>query len=247
MFKEALKHAVQWGQLTRNPADAVTPPRIERREVTAWNTTTFHEFMDAAAQSRFRDAYNLIILTGLRRSELCGLQWDDVDLAAGELAVNRKLLRVTGVGLVEGKPKTQRGRRKIALGNEATAVLRRIRTQQTEWRLRAGSAWQGRGHVFTDKLGRPIDPERITRSFARIVREHGLPHLTPHGLRHTWVSLLSAAGVPVDVISKQAGHSSVAFTLDIYGHMIDSAERKAADAVDEAMHRVAQPRGASGA
>mgnify|MGYP000678101968 FL=1 len=131
----------------------------------------------------------------------------------------------------------QRGRRKIALGDEATAVLRRVRGQQAERRLQAGSSWQGLGHVFTDEIGNPIDPERITRSFGRIVKEHDLPHLTPHGLRHTWVSILSAAGVPIDAIAKQAGHASVAFTLDIYSHMIDSVERKAADAVDEAMRR----------
>ena len=132
----------------------------------------------------------------------------------------------------------QRGRRKIALCDEGTAVLRRVRGQQADRRLQTGSAWQGLGHVFTDEIGTPIDPERITRSFERIVKEHDLPHLIPpHGLRHTWVSILSAAGVPIDVISKQAGHASVAFTLDIYSHMIDSVERKAADAVDEAMRR----------
>jgi len=237
MFREALKHAVEWGELMNNPAVAAKPPPLERREVKAWDTATFNTFLIAADQSPFRDAYHLIILTGLRRSELCGLMWNEVDLDAGELAVRRKLLRVTGRGLVEGKPKTQRGRRKIALGDEATTVLRRVRGQQAERRLQTGSAWQGRGHVFTDEMGNPIDPERITRSFRRLVQEHDLPHLTPHGLRHTWVSILSAAGVPIDVISKQAGHASVAFTLDIYSHMIDSVERKAADAVDEAMRR----------
>ena len=237
MFKEALKHAVEWGELVLNPAIVAQPPRLERREVKAWDTSTFYRFLEVADESPFRDAYHLIILTGLRRSELCGLMWDEVDLDNGELVVRRKLVRVTGLGLVEGKPKTQRGRRKIALGNEAGTVLRRVRAQQAEWRLQAGSAWQGRGHVFTNNIGSPTDPERITRSFRRLVQEHDLPHLTPHGLRHTWVSILSAAGVPIDVISKQAGHASVAFTLDIYSHMIDSVERKAADAVDEAMRR----------
>ena len=139
--------------------------------------------------------YHVAVLTGLRRSELCGLRWTEVNLDKGELRALRTLQRITGKGLVEGEPKSERSRRTFALSQLAVDVLRQVRVKQMEHRLMFGGAWQGDGRVFADANGRRIDGDRLSRDFGRIVRESGLQKLKLHGLRHTFVSLPIAGGV----------------------------------------------------
>jgi integrase len=127
VFSEALKHAVKWGLLTRNPADAITPPRAEQKELEMWDVETTQQFLEAVTGHRFRDFYHLALLTGMRRSELCGLKWEDVDLISGRLSVVRTLQRIAGTGLMEGQPKTARSRRSIALSPQAVKLLHAIR------------------------------------------------------------------------------------------------------------------------
>lgn len=126
VLRQALGHAVKWGQIPRNPADAATPPRPQSSELASWDAETFHKFLKAAGKTPFKDFYHLAVLTGMRRSELCGLTWADIDMDVAELRVVRTLQRIDGRGLVEGQPKNKRSRRTIALSDSALEVLRRI-------------------------------------------------------------------------------------------------------------------------
>ena len=237
VLKEALSHGVIWGDLARNPADTVTPPKVEKTTISPWEIETFYKFFDCAKDTQFRDVYHVAVLTGLRRSELCGLRWTEVDLDNGELRALRTLQRITGMGLVEGEPKSDRSRRTFALSQLAVEVLRQVRVKQMEQQLKAGEAWQGDGHVFTSANGRPIDGDRLSREFGRIVRESGLKKLTLHGLRHTFVSLLIAGGVHPRTIADMVGHASSSFTLDVYGHLMRGVQEEAASAIDRQMAR----------
>ena len=237
VLREALGHAVKWGSLARNPADASTPPRPQRRELRMWDIETIHDFIDAAQDSPNCDFYHLALLTGMRRGELCGLKWEDVDLTSGKLMVVRTLQRIYGKGLQEGQPKTGKSRRSIALGQEAVKLLHEIRCRQIEHRLKAGPLWQNAGYVFAQADGRPVDPDALTHHFEAIVRKAGLPHLTLHGLRHAHATLLLTAGVHPKVVSERLGHSNIAITMDTYSHVLPGLQEAAAQALDERLVR----------
>ena len=238
VLRGALGHAVKWGELIRNPTDAVTPPKVEKPELQTWDPDIFHSFMEHAKDSPFRDLYYFAVLTGLRRSELCGLKWKDVDLGTSTMRVARTLQRIKGRGLVEGQPKTQRSRRTIELSQGATELLSRVRIAQLERKLACGDAWRGHGHVFNGVDGAPISGERPSRDFAAIVRSASLPHLTLHGLRHTAAALLIAGGVHARAIADIMGHSSIATTMDTYGHLMRGVQGEAVSIIDESLAAV---------
>ena len=233
VLSEALGHAVKWELLSRSPCDATTPPRPQRKELQMWDVDTIHRFMGAASDSRFRDFYHLAILSGMRRSELAGLRWQNADLAVGRLSVVNTLQRILGKGLLDGQPKTARSRRSIALCPTAVDLLHSIRGRQIEQRLTAVDAWQNTGYVFTQVHGTPVDPDEITRDFGYIIRKAGLPHLTLHGLRHAHATLLLTAGEHPKVVSERLGHSSIAVTMDTYSHVLPGLQEAAARGLDQ--------------
>jgi integrase len=233
ILREALSHAVKWGILTRNVADATSPPKVQRKQMDMWDVETIRRFMDGVRESRFGDLYPLATLTGLRRSELCGLKWDHVDLIRGSLSVVSTLQRITGYGLVEGQPKTQKSRRSIALSPQAVDVLHSIRGRQIEQQLEAGPLWQNLGYVFTRADGSPVAPDMISKDFCALVRKAGLPRLTFHGLRHAFASLLLSSGVNLKVTSEMLGHSNIAITADTYSHVLPGLQEQAVLALDQ--------------
>lgn len=237
IIRQALSHAVKWGVLGRNVADATTPPRIQRKELDMWDTETIWRFLDATRGSKFGEFYQMALLTGMRRSELCGLQWDSVDLSNGRLSVVRTLQRLTGEGLVEGQPKTQRSRRMIALSPDAVEVLHGIRGKQMESQLKYGEVWENTGYVFTQADGSPVDPDMISKDFPKIIRSAGLPKMTLHGLRHAHASILLKEGINPKVVSERLGHSTIATTMDVYSHIMPGLQEAAALALDAGLAR----------
>ena len=235
VLKEALAHAVKWGLLNRNVADAATPPRPLHKEIEMWDAATINNFLETARGSKFHAFFHLAILTGMRRSELAGLHWNNVDLVSGHLSVVSTLQRVIGKGLIEGQPKTARSRRSIALSPTAVNLLHVIRGRQIEQQLSAGDLWRNLGYVFTQADGTPIDPDEVTKEFAKIVRGAGLPHLSFHGLRHAHATLLLTAGVHPKVVSERLGHSNIAVTMDTYSHVLPGLQEAAALAIDESL------------
>ena len=229
----ALKHAVRWGVLARNPADAVTPPRPQSKSVEVWNGETVANFMSACRDSQYGPLFHIAVLTGLRRSELAGLRWEDVDFDRRRLRVVRTLQRLPGYGMVTGVPKTHRSRRSLSLSPDTIAVLRGARRVQLEARLQAGAGWQESGCVFTRADGRPVHPDQVSHAFTKLARASGLPRLTLHGLRHVHATLLLTAGVHPKVVSERLGHSTVGITLDTYSHVLPSLEESAAASIDE--------------
>lgn len=237
IVREDLSHAVKWGILTRNPADATAPPKVQHKEIEMWDVDTIQRFMEGGKESRFGDLYPLAILTGLRRSELCGLKWEHVDLMRGRLSVVRTLQRITGYGLVEGQPKTQKSRRSIALSPEAIDILHAIRNQQMAQQLEAGPVWQSTGYVFTQIDGSPLAPDMISKDFCAFVRKAGLPHLTFHGLRHAHATLLLTDGVHLKIVSERLGHSNIAITADTYSHVLPGLQEQAVLGLDQRLFK----------
>ena len=169
----------------------------------------------------------------MRRSELAGLKWPDIDTKSGWLRVVRVRQRIYGHGIVEGQPKTHRSRRTVALSRSAVSVLESIKTNQIEMRLKAGPLWQHTDYIFTMENGAPIDPDNLSREFRRIVREAGLPHGTLHGLRHAYATALLSVNVHPAVVQSALGHSSIMLTIDTYSHVMPGLEEAADRSIDD--------------
>jgi len=227
ILKEALSHAVKWGLLIRNVAEAATPPRRQRKPMKMWDDDTIDRFLELVGNSRFGELHRFAIHTGMRRSEITGLKWENVDLERGKLSVVETLQRITGYGLVQGEPKTPRSRRSIALSPEAVELLHSVRGRQIEQSLAVGGGWQNTGYVFTREDGKPLAPDMVSKDFCRLVRKSGLPSLTFHGLRHASATLLLSDNVNPKIVSELLGHSNIATTMDIYSHVLPGRQEAA--------------------
>jgi len=229
----ALRDAVNWGYLLRNPAAVAMKPKQRSAgslEMRTWTAAELRAFLEYLREDRLYAAWRLAATTGMRRGEVLGLRWCDVDLAAGRVAV-RQTVTEAGTTLVFGEPKTGRGKRNIALDTETVAALRAWRKLQAEERLAWGAAWQDTGMVFTREDGSMIRPNTWSFWFKRHLRMSDLPQIRFHDLRHTHASLALLAGVPAKVVSERLGHATVAFTLDVYSHTIPAMHEEAAELV----------------
>lgn len=226
-FHRALRDAVRWQLIVRNPAGAADPPRARRPEMKVWTPAQLHVFLSEAAGDRHYILWLFYILTGVRRGEALALRWSDVDLAAGTAAIRRSLVPVDH-GLVFGEPKTERGRRLIGLDPELVRALGHHRRRQTEERLRVGANYEDQDLVFAHRDGAPLHPERVSRWFSKLVGTTGAPHIRLHDLRHLHATLALAAGVAPRVLADRMGHSTTAVTTDTDQHVLPDFDHDAA-------------------
>ena len=228
VLHKALETGVQWGILKRNVVSSTTPPKIQRKEMKMWDLKSRTRFFASIKEHKYCDFLTLGILTGARRGEIAGLTWKNVDLNDNRISVVRNLGRITGKGLVSRNPKTNRSRRSLALSPATVNLLHEVRGKQIGQQSILEDAWNPTGYVFTQPDGRPIDPDLVTKAFNKMVKEAGVPHLTPHGLRHAYATAALEAGVDPKVVSQHLGHASVSTTYDIYAHVMPDLEQEAA-------------------
>lgn len=229
----ALGDAVRLKLLRHNPATDARLPRRERREMLAWTEAEAQAFLRAVADHRLHPMWRLVLATGLRRGELCGLRWRDVDLDAGTLEVVET--RTVAAEVVVGAPKTKAGSRVIALDAGTVAVMHTWRRVQATERLAAGSAWTDHGLVFVDELGCPPHPETVTRWWNEALEATGSRRIRLHDARHTAATMALRAGVPLKVVTQRLGHADVAVTMRVYQHVTAQDDRVAADALGRAL------------
>jgi len=198
--------------------------------VTVWTAEQLRTFLEVVDDHHHGALFRVAAMTGLRRAELCGLRWVDVELDQAELVVRQSITTVNHVPTVS-TPKTSRSRRKVNLDPGTVARLRRHRTEQLEQRMLMGGGWTDGGLVFAMPDGSPWNPDVITRRFTLLIEKAGLPRIRLHDLRHTHASHLLAAGTNIKVVSERLGHSSVSFTLDVYAHVMPGQQADAAAAV----------------
>jgi integrase len=230
-----LYRAVKWGYIENNPCSrADLPPADGRRApfLDEPDARRLLEFLrDEPIKWRVPVAFDL--LSGLRRGELCGLRWQDINFADQTIQVVQTENYMPGRGRYTDTPKTPSSHRPVRLSRSAFALLRDYADWQNEQRERMGDAWaDADGRVFTREDGAPLPPNGLSVWFQKFVKRTGLPHVTVHSLRHTYASLMIADGVPVVVVSHQLGHAHTSTTEDIYAHVIKSAEAKAAQTFD---------------
>jgi Phage integrase family len=186
-----------------------------------WTEGQAAAFLEAVADDRLSAAWQLS-LYGLRRGEVLGLCWSDVDLQAKTLIIRRARVEVTGSGGVEVGPKTERGKRTLPLDDALASALRSLKARQARERLEAGEAYApSRGecseaHIVVDELGWPVRPEWHSNQFRNLAKAAGLPAIRLHDARHTCGTLMHLRGVPTAVISKWLGHATASFTMATY-------------------------------
>lgn len=228
VLRHALADAVKWNRLVRNVADSAEPPSAKAaraKPMRTWSAEELRRFLEHVSGDRLAAAWRLSAMTGMRRGELLGLRWRDVDLEAGRVAVVQTL-----IGEREfSQPKTDRSRRSVELDDETVAVLRAHRRRQLAERLAIGPAWRGEHDlVFCQEDGAPLWPQSFSRSFERRSKDAGLPRIRLHDLRHTHATLALQAGIHPKVVSERLGHASVAITLDTYSHATPAMREDAA-------------------
>ena len=233
LLHRALTDAVRKSLVPRNVADASDPPKLnraDREEMKTWTPEQLREFFAGIATHRLAAAYILAATTGMRRGEVLGVRWRDIDFKARRLHVQQTVLTVE-YQIIIGRPKTLRGERKIALDDQTIQVLQSHRAAQRREKQLLGDGYQDHGLVFAREDGTPVHPDYFSQTFDRTVRRLGLPKIRLHDLRHTHATLGLAAGVHVKVISDRLGHATTSFTQDVYMHAIPAVEEDAADQI----------------
>jgi len=233
LLKQALAHAVRWQMLSRSPADAVDPPKVERGTMSTYDMAQTAELLDAVRGTRMVVPVLLGVLCGLRRGEIAALRWQYIDLTGGQLAVVESAEQTTA-GIRYKQPKSGRART-VALSASVIEELRLHRIRQAEELLSIGVRQTERTFVCAREDGMPLQPRSLTQAWRRIAADGSLPRVRFHDLRHAHATHLLASGVHPKVASERLGHSKVGITLDLYSHVLPGMQEDAAARVDEAL------------
>lgn len=226
ILHEALANAVNLGLISNNPAEKVKPPRVQQQEIRPFTEGEVKTFLNVAKGTKFEALFVTALGTGLRRGELLGLHWDEVNLEQGTLTVKYSLVNVKGRPVLQ-QPKTSMSKRTIALSSSVVESLKKHRVKQIQQKLRLGPLYQDQNLVFCSETGTPLNPENlIKRHFHPLLEKAGLPKIRFHDLRHTHATLLLAQGVNVKIISERLGHTDVGFTLKTYRMSCPTCRRK---------------------
>jgi integrase len=239
VLTSALKQAVRWGMLARNPAEAVDLPKQFRKEMHALSPDEAARFLKAAAEDRWGVLFAFALATGMRPEEYLGLQWKDVDLAHGTVTVRRALIwKDKGGGWYFGEPKTTRSRRSIPLPASTTRALAEHWRQQAAERLKAGADYQSNDLVFATAGGSPLMPRNLKRRhFRPILKRAKLPEdFRLYDLRHSCATLLLSAGEHPKVVSERLGHASITLTLDVYSHVLPTMQEAASQRLESILY-----------
>ena len=215
----SLRWAVRLGLVGRNVVESVDPPRAVRKEVRFLEWLEVHRFLEEISDPLYQCLVLVDVQTGLRQSELLGLQWRDIDLAARALSVRRALIKFPSGGMELAAPKSGSAR-VVDLPPESVEAL--------SMRLPSGGSVGG-NFVFCHPNGAPLDPDRVTQTFWSMARRAGLRDFRFHDLRHTHASLMLSQGVHLKIVSERLGHSSIAVTGDLYSHVLPTVQREAVE------------------
>lgn len=238
VLRRALNQAVRWGKISRNVAQLVSPPKVERPEIRPLTPEQARALLGTIAESRDAALYSLALGLGLRQGELLGLQWGDVNFEAGTLTVRHTLQRYQHTYHLD-PPKTAKSRRTIALPTTLLQLLRAHRTQQVEERLRAGPEWKGDEWdlIFATERGEPRSGFTLNHRLQCILAAAGLPRQRFHDLRHASATFMLAQGVDLRIVMEVLGHSQIATTANTYAHVRVEATRIATESLDALLAR----------
>ena len=241
VLKEALSHAIKWELIHRNVGDVVTPPRAAEREMNALDSSGLEQILEAARGTMYFPLIHLATFTGMRRSELLGLRWKDVDLQRGTVSISQILHCLGGGRIVIEAPKTPKSKRLIGLSPDAIFALRSYREMVEADMEVLDIPLAGERLVFSKTDGSPLLPNTVTHAFGKMTRRAGMKGITLHSLRHSHASVMLQEGVSPRTVADRLGHSNVVITLGTYSHLTPGVKEEAAMKFEEALHKAALP------
>lgn len=239
-FKQAIRERL----VVFNPMEAVELPKERKKEMQILNHQEIVKFLETAKESRHYPAFLLELATGLRRGELLGLKWQDIDFKKGTLTVRRQLVRSREGLILKDYLKTQKSRRIINLSEDIQKALKTHQKKQNIWKaelqLKLGKAfkeyYQENDLLFCTEAGKPIEPRNLLRHFKLLLKKAGLKKdIRFHDLRHTFATLALEAGIPVKTVQTMMGHTSSKMLMDIYAHVTPDMHREAARRIGEVL------------
>ena len=219
VISSAMDFAIDQKLIATNPTDGCALPKLEHREMKTLPTEQLTSFLREAKESGVFELYYIELATGLRRGELLGLKWEDIDLERGTIQVRRQIARIDGE-IVEAPLKTKNSYRVLSIGADAVEILK-------EQRKRTHSEY-----VFPSPTGGPMSPDSVLHMLHRVLKRAGLPKIRFHDMRHTFATVALQNGVDIKTVSGMLGHHSAGFTLDTYAHVTTQAQRQAANTMD---------------
>jgi len=237
ILRRALKQAVRWNLIARNPLDLLDPPSFEKKEMPVLSVDQLTGLFEGASDSPYWIGIYIAAVTGMRRGELAGLKWQDIDFEHKVISVKREIVFVPGEGHLVTQPKSELSRRAIDISSTDVSELQRHRAAQAEQRLKLGSARTNEDWIITKEDGSHVNPNAITKAFKRIREDLGLPPVNLHSLRHTHATILLQQGVHLKVVQARLGHSTIAVTADTYSHVTSGLQRAAANAFEFALKK----------
>ena len=241
VLSQALKYAVRQGYLGRNPCELADPPSPKGKTMRTLTQSEVQDLLISAQDSYYYPVIYTAVSSGLRQAELLGLRWRDIDIASRSISVNRVLYKRRGICQFN-EPKTERSRRLVSMTSKLAEFLGEYRLERERLYHQLGKTTTLDDLVFATVEGKPLNPSSLSREFARIAKKARLENVRFHDLRHTFASLMLQRGAKPKVISEALGHSSVAFTMDVYSHIIEGMQSEAMALLDEVL-----PAGVNGA
>ena len=216
-------------------SDFINFPKRPPREIDYMNDEDAKKFYNAAnsfGDIRIKAATMILLLTGMRRGELCGLEWDDIDFDEETITICRSVVTVATMGAITKDPKTESSKRVIGISDNLVGVLREYKEWYDNYREALGDRWVNSNRVFIKENGDGLYPSTVESWVHKICKAAGLPNRTVHSLRHTNITMQIAAGVPLVTVAGRAGHARTSTTTDIYSHFLKSSDRTAAKVLE---------------
>ena len=243
-ISSVMERAVKWGIVSENPCRRVDAPKADRKQVAYMDDEQARAFLVALADEPldYQAIFTTLLLTGMRRGELLGLEWPDVDFDKGVIHI-RRTSQYGGKekGVFTDTTKTEQSMRSISVPAELLDLLRQYRAWQNERRLLLGDAWDDEWtkhpRLFTSSIGAPMHPDLPYNMLHKMLKRHGMPPVSLHSLRHTNATVMIGKGADVRTVSGRLGHSQTSTTLNIYAEFLQSSDRAASEGVADALIR----------
>ena len=234
LISTVLDQALKEGLIPYNVAERATLPKVPHREVNYFQLDEVERIRDALEEEpiKWRTITHLLLITGARRGEVLGLKWDKVNFHTNTLTICNNILYSPDIGVYESSPKTEKSRRVIAVPPQTMELLRQYRQWQEEQKAILKTYYQDQGFLFAQEDGGPMHPDSVTDWLGKFSQRHGLPHINPHAFRHTMASMLYYSGVDSVSISQRLGHAQVSTTANIYAHVMEQADQKNAEVLE---------------
>jgi len=239
-ISSVLSTAVQWQILFSNPCERVKPPKAKSKEALYLDEVQARKVIELLAKEdmKYKTAITLLIYSGLRRGELCGLEWSDIEFKNEVIHVRRSSQYLPGEGIFAKAPKNESSLRTIKLNSDIFTLLAQYKKWQNVERLKCGDLWINSDRLFTQWNGKPISPDTFTQWFHKWIAKNDLPPICIHSLRHTNATLLISGGVSIRTVADMLGHAQTSTTSNIYAHAIQSASAAASEILKDMLNPV---------